>query len=178
MQGDPNFLTDPRALCFSRDALRSAISAVRLCPRMPVAAPTVSVLCAQRAPEPLACALRQSLARPRPLFPHPPPLQRLSPPRCRTRRALAVAVAPIAARIAACPRPSDPYSAMSVTMEQMLESVTDAISAMVIFASEASNNAAVLKNLAAGATVRYSFSLVFPHHAHVCSRADRAFRQP
>lgn len=42
---------------------------------------------------------------------------------------------------------------MSITMAQMLESVTDAISAMVIFASEAQNNSAVMKNLAAGATV-------------------------
>jgi hypothetical protein len=40
---------------------------------------------------------------------------------------------------------------MSVTMEQMLESVTDAISAMVIFAAEAASNSAVLRNLAAGA---------------------------
>lgn len=40
---------------------------------------------------------------------------------------------------------------MSVTMEQMLESVTDAISAMVIFAAEAANNTTVLRNLASGA---------------------------
>ena len=36
-------------------------------------------------------------------------------------------------------------------MDQMLESVTDAISAMVIFAAEAANNSTVLRNLAAGA---------------------------
>lgn len=43
---------------------------------------------------------------------------------------------------------------MSITMTQMLESITDAISAMVIFAQEAGNNQAVMKNLAQGATVR------------------------
>lgn len=40
---------------------------------------------------------------------------------------------------------------MSITLEQLLESVSDAVSALVLFAAEASNNTAVLKNLTAGA---------------------------
>jgi hypothetical protein len=40
---------------------------------------------------------------------------------------------------------------MAITLEKLLESVTDAISALVLFASEAGNNNVYLKNLATGA---------------------------
>eukprot|EP01127_Copromyxa_protea_P005406 TRINITY_DN15337_c0_g1_i1.p1 TRINITY_DN15337_c0_g1~~TRINITY_DN15337_c0_g1_i1.p1 ORF type:complete len:1054 (-),score=338.62 TRINITY_DN15337_c0_g1_i1:36-3197(-) len=40
---------------------------------------------------------------------------------------------------------------MAITLEQLLESVTDAISALVLFASEAGNNSVYLKNLSTGA---------------------------
>lgn len=40
---------------------------------------------------------------------------------------------------------------MAITLEQLLESVTDAISALVLFASEAGNNNVYLRNLTTGA---------------------------
>lgn len=40
---------------------------------------------------------------------------------------------------------------MAITLEQLLESVTDAISALVLFASEAGSNSVYLRNLATGA---------------------------